>query len=118
MTVDQQGCACFVLVLVVSAKVHFANSVQWEGINLGLRRCIQVCGAHKHVVNVKQQTTACAVGNLGKELCLVHVGFSKGQIAGRVFEQHLTSERVLDLINMASDTGDSCSIVGQGQQIV
>jgi hypothetical protein len=107
-----------VVVLVMAAEVDLAHGLEREGVDIGARRGAQVHGRDKDVVHIEEQATAGALDEAGEEIGLGHLGFRKGEVGGRVFEQHPAAEGLLDGVDVGGDPVERGGGVGQGEQVV
>src|SRR5262245_34668941 len=73
---------------------------------------------NEDIVDVKQETAAGTPGDLLQKLRLRNCALGELQIGRRVFEQHLTIQSILDLVDMLTNPSQSCFRVRQRQKIV
>jgi hypothetical protein len=103
---------------MVPAEMDFLHPFDGKLVQIVLRTGAEIGGRDEHVVDVEQQSASGPPRHFGKEFNLRDGAFGYTDISGRIFEQHLATQRRLYGVDMLRHARQRLWRVGQRQQIV
>ena len=100
MTVNKQAGTDAVLAFGIACKMDFPHPVQGQLMQHLVRIAIVIHAADIEVIHIEQQSAAGTVDHLTDKIGLTEGGGREFNIGGRILEQYLATQRILDLIDM------------------
>src|SRR5260221_6851053 len=118
MAVDEKPCAVVVRLFGMPRKVDFTDPFEREIRQVVERRESVIGGGNEDVVDVEQQSATRSSGEFANEIGLAHGGVAKQRVGGRIFEQNRPADRLLNITDVISDSGERRLRVRKRQKII
>src|SRR5882757_11210746 len=104
--------------ITMPGKVKLPDALLRHGVQIDLRVEAVIDATDVDVVDVEQDGTVRALGDLAQEFPFAHVGLLISQIARYVFKQELLPKRILYLADAGDHMRQRLLVIGERQQVV
>lgn len=105
-------------VVCVSSEMELADTIDGDGLEVGVDGEAVVKGADVDVVDIQEDLAVGALGDLAQEVPFGEFAFGESDVARDIFEQDLASEGILDLLDARDDVADGFFGVGEREKVV
>ena len=118
MGVDQQLCAGIVDLVIVPGEMNLRHPVERKSVKIIERTGSVVFRLHEDIVDVEQQPTASSIRKLLDEFDFRNRTFGKLHVSRRIFQQHLSPECDLHLVDVLNGIGKRLFAIGKRQEVI